>query len=249
MGTGLCALSQDRAWAEAWRAALTRRGVRVKVFVDSPVVLAASGACTGTVVGPGAASMRLSGRPRPVLAIRLEDVGYLAGAALGGSLQAGGGPVLVALIAGYDTSPGANALLAGLASGLRATAPPATLVVSGRPSWSAAHDRAVSVVLDPRRPHRLIAWQGVRHGGTCGIRLDALALSAAVAAQGGLWGAGEGAVACTLTPPDGEGAAFEAAALSRLTAGLRPPVAPEYHRSPLAVPPWLSARARSGRSP
>jgi hypothetical protein len=235
----VCAASVDAAWAQAWAAAMARAaaGGRRPIAHTSPDPRAlGSSACPGWIVGAHAPELAPQGRPR--LEVSLPQAGYLAGAALGAALAARPGPPpSVAVAPAPAPTRAALALLAGLAAGLRATAPPATLLALGK----ALPAQAV-VRLAPERPQALVVWRIGAETGRCLADPQAVVPRLPPRPRGVLrFGAADGALVCRLSSPTGA-AALEAARHA-LAGGLEPSSLPDYTAPPLAVPPW---RRRGG---
>lgn len=235
----VCAASVDAAWAQAWAAAMARAaggGRRPLARAPADPRLLGSSACPGWIVGAHAAELAPEGRPR--LEVSLSEAGYLAGAALGALLAANPGPPpTVAVTPAPAPTPAALALLAGLAAGLRATAPPATLLTlrDGVPAQAV-------VRLAPERPQGLVAWRLGAETGLCRADPEAVASRLPPRPRGVLrFGAADGALVCRASSAAAT-AALEAARAA-LAGILRPPSLPDYTAPPLAVPPW---RRRGG---
>jgi hypothetical protein len=231
----LCALPPDLAWSRAWTSALPRderRRVRVEVLSGRALTLP-SPCPRGFLAGPAAAALAPPGRHR--LAVPFPVAGYLAGAMVGAALPREGPVPTVQVAAPLLPTIANEALLAGLAQGLAATAPSGTaLRVGGR------KPPQVTVLLDAAEPGALVRWRSGAARGRCGADGHALATRLEAAARHRSTSAGEDATffRCTLTPAVAKADAARGAAEARLATGFRPASLPDFVRPPLAVPPW-----------
>jgi hypothetical protein len=250
----LCALPVDAAWGRAWRDAFAmarrergrRPPARVHLVVAGLVGRPSLATCHGLAVGSAAPEVAdVAGR---TLALRLEDAGDLAGAALGRALEAQAAVApRVDVLRPFPPTPAGLALLAGLAAGLRAHAPAATLLavgVRGTPAPPAAVVR-----LAPADPRALVLWRAHGEVGRVFARLDAVVRRSDLRQAGArTFGAADGAFAVAFAPPDAALDRATADAIAAIAAGRRPPSLPDYTTAPIAVAPWARPPDRTAAS-